>query len=139
MRECNAASCFPEATWPKLIGYGNADTEVVDIDRRDSDGMLVLVIKSDEDDLVKNAGTSSNTRSFTAYDVNTETYLWWKVFINVSGSPTFVYITPDGSKVLAAFWYGSERTMVYLDAVTGAQIGTPAKRTTCCPKITARD
>ena len=52
LQTCAAIDCFEAATWPKLIGYGKADTEIVDIDRRASDGMLALVIVSDEADLL---------------------------------------------------------------------------------------
>ena len=121
---CQASSCFEQATWPKLIGYGKADTEVLEIDRRGSDGMLVLLIKTDEDDLVKNAGTSSDSRSVTTLDVSSNVYLWWKVLTDVRTGYSHVYFSPDGSKVLAAMYHmngeDKERTMVYLDAEDGA-------------------
>ena len=120
IRESAAADCFPQATWPKLIGYGKADTEVEDMDRRDSDGMLALLIASGEEDFIKNAGTSDTTVSFAAFDTETETYKWWKVFSNARPNlKRYVYFTPDGSKVLAYF-FTSDRNMVYLNADTGA-------------------
>ena len=115
-----AQNCFPAATWPKLIGYGKSDTEVVSIDRRDSDGMLALVVATGEDDLVGIANSSSDSRAYMTFDTATETYKWFKVFSGVNTDfPSFVYFTPDGSKVLAAQFIGSDRTMVYMDAETG--------------------
>ena len=120
-----ASSCFEQATWPKLIGYGKADTEVIEIDRRGSDGMLVLLVSTDEADLVENAGTSSDTRSVTTLDVSSNVYRWWKVFTDVRTYGAHIYFSPDGSKVLAAMYHmnngeDKERTMVYLDAEDGA-------------------
>ena len=100
-----ATDCFEAATWPKLIGYGKADTEIVDIDRRVSDGMLALLIKSDEADYLNNAGTSADTIILTVYDPDAEVYKWLKVFSGVRTETyyeQYVYFTPDGTRVLIA-------------------------------------
>ena len=81
--------CYEGSTWPKLIGYGKGDTEILSIDRRDSDGMLAMMVKSDEPDLIGNAfteggdkaGSGANTRAYTVYDPDTEQYIWLKVVI----------------------------------------------------------
>ena len=70
------SDCYEGSTWPKLIGYGRGDTEIQSIDRRDSDGMLAMVVKSDEANLVgkafteggDTAGSGANTRAYTVYD-----------------------------------------------------------------------
>ena len=81
---CAAANCLQEATWPKLIGYGEADTDIIGIDRRASDGMLVLQLTTGEDDLIANAGTSTDTMSYAAFDPDDELYKWFKVFQGVT-------------------------------------------------------
>ena len=43
-----AVDCFPGATFPKMIGYGLADTNVVSIDRRASDEVLALAMYTTE-------------------------------------------------------------------------------------------
>ena len=63
-----------------MIGYGNTDTNVLSIDRRDSDGLLVMSMTSDETNFVGNAGNSGNTSIVLSLDPNTDTYKWFKVF-----------------------------------------------------------
>ena len=87
-----------------MIGYGTADTEIEDIDRRNSDGMLALMLKSSEPNLVGSAGSSDNRRSLVAYDPVQELYIWFKVLTGDFNHeyPQLIYFSPDGSKVLAA-------------------------------------
>ena len=56
-----AASCHQKATWPKMIGYETANTEVVSVDRCSSNGKLALAIKTVEDAFVKNATTPTSS------------------------------------------------------------------------------
>ena len=65
-----AANCFPEVTWPKLIGYGKADTEVVSISRCSSSGELALILQTEEADLVGN--DSTNKISISKFNPDTE-------------------------------------------------------------------
>ena len=137
-----ATDCFEAATWPKLIGYGKADTEIVDIDRRVSDGMLALLIKSDETDLLNNAGTSADTRILTVYDPDAEVYKWLKVFsYGWYGNyhARFVFFTPDGSKVLASLMIAERRSLVYFDANDGVLKGNGISAYNCCPYLKTKD
>ena len=123
---CKATPCFPGSTWPRLIGYGIADTEVRSIDRRDSDGALALMILSGEADLIANAGSSTNTRIYGVFDPNTDDYLWLKVIQNViNGRYSGVSFSPDGSKVLAIvnLSSGPLLSFIYFDPTTGQRLG----------------
>ena len=53
-----ASSCVPSATWPKLIGYGTADTSVISASRCSTTGQLVLALQTTEDEFVKNVPSS---------------------------------------------------------------------------------
>lgn len=109
-----------------MIGYGKADTEVIDIDRRSSDGMLVMQVSTSEADFVHNAGTQGNSRSVVAYDVTNDVYKWWVAFKSVrTDRPHFVYFSPDGTKVLVNMFKNGRRSILYLNAETGARISTP--------------
>ena len=86
-----------------MVGYGTAYTDVNSIDRRSSDGMLVLSVASDEPDLV---GSSDKSDSFMvmSFKTDTDSWGWSKVFVNIDRTVDYennVYFTPDGSKVLA--------------------------------------
>ena len=137
---CYATSCFETATWPKLIGYGFYNTNVIDIDRRSTDGMLVLQVSTSEPDLVQNAGSSGNSRGVVAFDVTNNVYKWWKAFQDVRiNNGHWVYFSPDGTKVLVTMYNDGFRTFLYLDAETGALLGTPVWNTLCCSKIESKD
>ena len=71
--------CFQGSTWPKAIGYGLNDTEVISIDRRKQDGLLAMTVTTGEADLVGNVGDSSDTLMVLALDPDTDTYIWTKV------------------------------------------------------------
>ena len=49
-----AANCFPEGSWPKLIGFGTQYTSVLGVSRCSSSGELALAIETYEDDFVGN-------------------------------------------------------------------------------------
>ena len=88
--------------------------------------MLVMQVKTGEADLVKNAGSSGNARGVVAFDVTNDVYKWWKVFQNVrTGNGHYVYFSPDGTKVLVNMYKNGRRSILYLNAETGARISTP--------------
>ena len=102
---------------------------------------------SAEADFVANAGTSTDTIIYMAFDPNSETYLWFKVFqglktVEIEGGFTaLVHISPDGSKVLAtAHFTGATNTkkFIYLNADTGALLGV-AETPNCCGKLYSKD
>ena len=103
-----AASCHQKATWPKLIGYGTADTEVVSVDRCSSNGKLALAIKTLEDEFVKNATAPSGQVAplmLTQMNPSTEQYEWAYVVHKVyyttgEKNPPFLFYTPDCSKIV---------------------------------------
>ena len=144
----SAQSCFSGASWPKLIGYGKADTSVIAIDRRTAPSpALFLAMVSDEADFVFNAGTSATTIGYLALDETTETYMWFKVMADGrynTGDPNyaFVHVSPDGSKVLATFFVPGGalvvQNFVYLDANTGAVLAS-AHLPDCCKRFYGRD
>ena len=102
--------------------------------------MLVLQVSTDESDLVQNAGTSSNSRAVVAFDVTNEVYKWWKVFQNVgTNKGHWVYFSPDGTRVLVTMYNGNWRTFLYLDAETGALLGTPIYNDYPSSKIETKD
>ena len=122
--KASAVDCFPGATFPKMIGYGLADTSVVSIDRRAADDFLALAITTTENDLV---GAYTNVISVTNYDPGTDTYIWYQVVDDAKYAQreAFVYFTPDGNRVL--FFYFRQSTdgpgLLYLNAGTGALEG----------------
>ena len=73
-----AVNCFPETSWPKLLGYGKAETEIRSIDRSKVDGSLAMTIVTGEADLIGRAGTSSDTIGITVFDPIQDSYLWFK-------------------------------------------------------------
>ena len=62
-----------------MIGYGNSVTEVTNVDRRSSDGLLVLAMRSDEPEFSDNLPASSGHSHIVAYDPTGDTYNWFKV------------------------------------------------------------
>ena len=71
--------CFQGSTWPKAIGYGFNDTEVISIDRRKQDGLLAMTVTTGEADLIGKVGDSTDTLMVLALDPDTDTYIWTKV------------------------------------------------------------
>ena len=61
-----------------MIGYGLVDTSVESIDRR-SDDVLVLGVKTTENDLVGALGNAAETASVLRYDPNSDHYPWYKM------------------------------------------------------------
>lgn len=105
--DVQAQECFPGATFPKMIGYGLQDTEVVSIDRRASDEALVFAAYTTESNLVGGLA-SSNVLSVMLYLPASDTYSWYKVIDDVDTSRlAFIYFSPDGSRVLALYFMNS--------------------------------
>ena len=44
VKEIACVDCYPGAVFPKLIGYGNAETSVVSVDRSTNDLLALAVI-----------------------------------------------------------------------------------------------
>ena len=77
-----AANCFPEGSWPKLIGFGQENTSVIGVSRCSSSGELALAIQTKEADFVGNV-QSELTLSIAKFDPASETYNWFKVLEDV--------------------------------------------------------
>ena len=71
--------CFQGSTWPKAIGYGLSDTEVISIDRRKQDGLLAMTVATGEVNLVGKVGGYTNSLMVHALDPDTDEYIWTKV------------------------------------------------------------
>ena len=116
-----ATPCYPGSTWPRLIGYGKSETEVIGIDRRASDGALALHIMTSEADLNANAGNFNTARIYSVFDTATDSYTWLKVVQNHRPNTySFIYFSPDGTKVLASYIDDAHSlSVIYFDATTG--------------------
>ena len=104
--------------------------------------MLVLQLTTGEDDLIANAGTSTNTMSYAAFDPDEELYKWFKVFQGVTyngGSrQATVQFTPDGGKILLYMWFNTKRTFIYLNPNNGNQLAAN-EISHCCSEIHGKD
>ena len=134
-----AANCFPDASWPKLIGYGLADTKIHAVARSSSTGELALALRTSEADLVGNLG-SSYTLSVTVFNPTTESYNWYKVLDNISAYASLIIYTPDGSKIFTSFKTESTKHIYYqyLDAADGSFKGS-FRVENCCGHIKTKD
>ena len=111
-----------KATWPKLIGYGKADTFISKIDRRNSDGFLAMCMESAEPDLFANA--AGVKVAYMLFDPNNEQYKWIKIIEDLRWNMDYqLHFTPDGSKILASFFLSNgHRFFVYFDAANGNKL-----------------
>ena len=116
--------CFPSATFPKMIGYGLADTEVTSIDRRASDEVLAMAVITTEADLIGALG-SNDVTSVLTYDPISDAYVWYKTVSDVvTTRMSIVYFSPDGNRVLLFFYFidggANYPSMMFFNAYTGA-------------------
>ena len=120
----SAVDCFPGATFPKMIGYGLADTKVLSIDRRAADDFLALSLRTEENDLV---GADTYVMSVMNYDPGTDDYIWYKVVedVNIYLRGAYVYFTADGNRILLFFYRQSTDgpALLFLNAGSGALEG----------------
>ena len=123
-----------------MIGYGLADTEVVSIDRRSQDGILVLAMWTTEADLIGSLG-STDVASVLTYNPSSDAYLWYKTVSNVDTSRvSHVYFTADGNRVLFFHYQVSQLAVLFFDADTGANLGsTGFKKDVCCGSVYGKD
>ena len=104
--------------------------------------MLVLQLTTGEDDLIANAGTSTDTMSYAAFDPDDELYKWFKVFQGVTYNDFYaqatVQFTPDGGKILLYMWFKKIRTFIYLNPNNGNQLAAN-EISICCKRIHGKD
>ena len=128
IRLASFTPCYPGAIFPKLIGYGLAETSIVSVDRRASDGRLAMAVITAEDDIVGQASVPSDTGTWMSYDPDADSYVWVKIIEGVKPDKarTFVRFTGDGSKVLAIFKFKASNSLAfaYFNAADGALLTT---------------
>ena len=83
MAIASATNCFPEGSWPKLIGFGLDTTNVIGVTRCSSSGELVLALRTKEVDLVGSEPDAWDKLSIAKFDSVSETYSWYKVINEV--------------------------------------------------------